>query len=70
METGRVDLENDKQNVLTATYPLSVSGDDVHFSWASSDTPYEEILDSLESGADSSSISQLIVRVSPLEIMH
>ena len=59
-----------KQNQLTASYPLSVANDDVHFSWLPSDESYEARLDSLEVGAGSTVVQQLYVRVSNLESLH
>ena len=59
-----------KQDQLTASYPLSVANDDVHFAWQPSDVSYETRLDSLEAGAGSTAIQQLYVRVSSLESLH
>ena len=58
-------VEAGKQDTLTATYPLSVAGNDVHFDWtlgAAPEPPWDDRLDS-----HNSSISQLFVRVSSLE---
>ena len=59
-----------KQNQLTASYPLSISGDDVHFSWLPGEASYDERLDALEAGAGSTAIQQLYVRVSSLETLQ
>ena len=72
--TARMDLVEAEvatmQNQLTASYPLSVANDDLHFSWLPSDESYETRLDSLEAGAGSTAIQQLYVRVSNLESLH
>ena len=72
--TARVDsIEADvatKQDQLTASYPLSVAGDDVHFSWLPGQASYDERLDALEAGAGSTAIQQLFVRVSSLESLQ
>ena len=59
-----------KQNQLTASYPLSIAGDGVNFSWLPSDASYESRLDTLEAGAGSTAIQQLYVRVSALESLQ
>ena len=59
-----------KQDQLTASYPLSVVGDDVHFSWLPGEASYDERLDALEAGAGSTAIQQLYVRVSSLETLQ
>ena len=72
--TARVDsVETDvatKQDQLTASYPLSVAGDDVHFSWLPGQASYDERLDALEAGAGSTAIQQLFVGVSSLESLQ
>ena len=59
-----------KQDQLTASYPLSVANDDVHFSWLPGDRSYETRLNALEAGAGSTAIQQLYVRLSSLETLH
>ena len=59
-----------KQDQLTASYPLSVSNNDVHFAWQSPDQSYETRLDALEAGAGSTAIQQLYARLSSLEMLH
>ena len=59
-----------KQDQLTASYPLSVANDDVHFSWLPGEASYDERLDALEAGAGSTAIQQLYVRVSSLETLQ
>ena len=59
-----------KQDQLTASYPLNVVGDDVHFSWLPGEASYDERLDALEAGAGSTAIQQLYVRVSSLETLQ
>ena len=72
--TTRLDLVEvevaTKQNQLTASYPLSIAGDDVHFDWQSSEASYETRLNALEASAGSTAIQQLFVRVSALETLH
>ena len=72
--TARVDsieaVVATKQDLLTASYPLSVAGDDVHFSWLPGQASYDERLDALEAGAGSTAIQQLFVRVSSLESLQ
>ena len=59
-----------KQDLLSATHPLSVAGDDVHFAWLPGEASYDERLDALEAGAGSTAIQQLYVRVSSLETLQ
>ena len=59
-----------KQDLLTATHPLSVADADVHFAWLPGEASYDERLDALEAGAGSTAIQQLYVRVSNLESLH
>ena len=59
-----------KQDQLTATHPLSVTDDDVHFAWLPGEASYDERLDALEAGAGSTAIQQLYVRVSSLETLQ
>ena len=70
--TTRLDLVEvevaGKQNQLTATFPLSVANDDVHFAWLGNS--YETRLDSLEASGGSTALQQMFVRVSALESMH
>ena len=58
-----------KQDLLTATHPLSVADADVHFAWLPGEASYDERLDALEAGAGSTAIQQLYVRVSSLETL-
>ena len=59
-----------KQDQLTASYPLSVANDDLHFAWLPGEASYDERLDALEAGAGSTAIQQLYVRVSSLETLQ
>ena len=72
--TARLDLVEaevaGKQIQLTASYPLSVVGDDVHFSWLPGDESCETRLDALEAGAGSTAIQQLYVRISSFESLQ
>ena len=59
-----------KQDLLSATHPLSVADNDVHFAWLPGEASYDERLDALEAGAGSTAIQQLYVRVSSLETLQ
>ena len=59
-----------KQDLLSATHPLSVADSDVHFAWLPGEASYDERLDALEAGAGSTAIQQLYVRVSSLETLQ
>ena len=59
-----------KQNQLTASYPLSVADDNLHFSWLPGEASYDQRLDALEAGAGSTAIEQLFVRISSLETLQ
>ena len=59
-----------KQNQLTASYPLSVADDNLHFSWLPGEASYDQRLDVLEAGAGTTALEQLYVRVSSLETLQ
>ena len=59
-----------KQDQLTASYPLSVEDDNLHFSWLPGEASYDQRLDALEAGAGSTASEQLFVRISSPETLQ